>query len=522
MHKNHIKINRKNKISFGLIYPNRLKVMLSSYTIRFLYRYLNDNLEVFCDKFSLPEKYIFPANKDVQPLKNLRSFDHNLNAREFDILGFSIHYENDYRNVLWFLEKVGVPLTFEERKEARVKNIKLPILIAGGPVITSNPLPFSNIFDACFIGDSENNLPTFFNNYDQLREQNFNLEKFLNSLKEIKGLFIPSLKNEVSREVLSNLDKSPIPYNQISQKIENGRFENSFFLEVNRGCPYKCKFCLSSYHNSPFRNRSYQNIIDSIDKSLVNSQLDKISLIGSCASSHPQFSKICNYILDRGKRLTIPSIRLEHITPEFIKICEKAGIKTITIAPETGGDLLRSEVGKMFSNNDIIRKATLIRISTIRNIKFYFLIGLPEENDENIIEIVDLIKGIGELGFPNNSLRVNINPFIPKLNTPYEFQTTYFIRENLKILKIRLDLLIKSLKNLPYVKLKVQNSKEIVNQARLQTLISLGDEEVSDLLLEYYRLGANLGSLRRAENKFNYLIDDYFKKINSGFKPWKY
>jgi radical SAM superfamily enzyme YgiQ (UPF0313 family) len=213
---------------------------------------------------------------------------------------------------------------------------------------------------------------------------------------------------------------------------------------------------------------------------------------------------------------------LEHITPELIKICEKAGIKTITIAPETGGDFLRGQLGKTFSNDDIIKKVILIRKSSIRNIKFYFLIGLPGESNDNIYEIVKLIKKIGELDFPNNSLRVNVNPFIPKLNTPYEFQTTYFVRDKLKILKFRIDILIKSLKKLSYVKLKVKNPKELVNQARLQTLISLGDEKVAELLVEYYRLGANLGSLRRAENYLNISIDDYFKKVNSGFKPWKY
>ena len=522
MHKNHNPNNRKNEISFGLVYPNRLKIMLSSYTIRFLFHYLNDNLDVFCDRFSLPEKYIFPANKDVQPLKNLRSLDYYLNAHEFDILGFSIHYENDYRNVLWFLEKVGIPLTLKERMKARENNINHPILITGGPVITSNPLPFSNIFDACFIGDSENNLPIFLEYFSQFKIKNIDFVKFVNSLEKVNGIYVPVLRNNSSRQILSNLDNSPIPSDQISQKVEQGQFENNFFLEVNRGCPYKCKFCLSSYHNSPFRNRSYKNIINCIEKSLVNSQFDKISLIGSCASSHPQFSKICNYILDKGKSLSIPSIRLEHVNPEIIKICEKAGIKTITIAPETGADLLRSQVGKTFSNNDIMKKVALIRNSSIRNIKLYFLIGLPGETDEDIIEIVNLIKKIGELDFPNNSLRVNINPFIPKFNTPYEFKTTYFIRNNLKILKSRLDLLIKGLKHLHYVKLKVQKSKEIVNQARLQTLISLGDEEIAELLIEYYKLGANLGSLRRAENNLNYSIDDYFKKINSGFKPWKY
>lgn len=518
-----MKTYRKSNTSFGLVYPNRLKVMLSSYTIRFLYHYLNFNLNTFCDRFCLPEKFIFPAQKDINPMNTLKSFEFNVLPNQFDILGFSIHYENDYRNVLWFLEKAGIPLSNNERNKARREGEEsFPFLISGGPVITSNPLPFENIFDAFFIGDSENNLPQFLNQFNNFKHGDYNFVDFLNSIKNIHGIYVPSIKNKTTREILENLDESPIPTHQISKKIEEGRFENNFFIEVNRGCPYKCKFCLSSYHNHPFRNRSYQNIINCINKGLIDSQFEKISLIGSCASSHPEFSKICNYIINKGKSLSVPSIRLDHITPEIIKIFENAGIKTITIAPEAGSDFLRNKIGKKFSNEDIQKKSRSIRNSRIRNIKFYFLIGLPGESEEDVHEIVNTIKLMSDMDFPNHSLRININPFIPKFNTPYEFQTSYYIRENLNVLKSRLNILLKELKPLSSVKLKVQKPKELVNQARLQALISLGDEKIAKLLLEYYRLGANLGSLRRAEKSLNISIDDYFKKINTGYKPWNY
>ena len=518
-----MKTYRNSNVSFGLVYPNRLKVMLSSYTVRFLYNYLNFNLDVFCDRFCLPEKFVFPAQKDVNSSNALRSLEFNILPNQFDILGFSIHYENDYRNILWFLEKAGIPLSNEERSRNRQKNEDhFPFLISGGPVITSNPLPFENIFDAFFIGDSEKNLPQFLNEYNHFKKGDYNFIDLLNSMKKINGIYLPSIKNETNREILQNLDDSPIPTHQISKKIEKGRFENNFFVEINRGCPFKCKFCISSFHNHPFRNRSSQNIIETINKGLIDSEFEKISLIGSCTSSHPEFSKICSYIIDKGKSLSVPSIRLEHITPELIKIFEKAGIKTITIAPEAGSNFLRNELGKKFQNEDILNRSLAIRNSKIRNIKFYFLIGLPGESEKDVYEIVNIIKLISELDFPTNSLRININPFIPKFNTPYEFQTTYFIRENLDTLKSRLNVLLNDLRSIKSVRLKVQKPKELVNQARLQALISLGDGEIAKLLLEYYRLGANLGSLRRAEKTLDISTDEYFKKINSGYKPWNY
>jgi len=519
-----IKDWRKVDLTFGLIYPNIYQMGMSSYSIRLLYFMINSNPRYACERFFLPEKVKYPASDDNSSINLIRSIENRLLPTEFDILGFSVHYENDFKNILWILEKAKIPLSSEKRLKNNSRNsVPYPLIIGGGPVITSNPLPFSKVFDLFFIGDAEPNLNDFLEMVLDFKFGNYSNEDFFRRVSKIGGIYVPSIDNPTERTVLENLNHSPTPTNQLLSRSDNDKkiFEENYFVEINRGCPFGCKFCLSSFHNSPFRNKSFDEIIKSINIGLKYSKSEKFSLIGSCVSSHPRFSEICEFILDSGKQFSIPSLRIEHITPKIIQIFERNNIKTITIAPETGTDSLRYNLNKKVSNASILQAIEMIRKSKIKNIKFYFLLGLPGETDNDIIEIVTLLNSIEKLGFNKNQLRVNINPFVPKLNTPYENECNYYFSENLKTLLERFKILENGLKNKASFKIKFKAPKRTINAARLQTLVSLGDSSVSEVFLRYYQNGATMGALRRIEKELGFFIDDYFLKIQDGYKPWK-
>ncbi|MFX1569517.1 MAG: B12-binding domain-containing radical SAM protein [Promethearchaeota archaeon] len=520
-----IKDWRKIEFSFGLVYPNKIKLGMSSYSIRLLYYLINSFKYIACERIFLPNDLSlrFPASKDHASINVLRSLENKILPNEFDILGFSIHFENDFKNVLWILDKAEVPLTTLERQERIIKDdSKYPLLIAGGPAVTSNPIPFSKFFDILFIGDSEQNLPIFFDLFQNYIDKKITYKEFLKRAKNIEGLFIPILENKVIRATLKNLDDSPTPIFQLISSFPHKKpiFESNFFLEINRGCPFQCKFCISSFHNYPFRNKSYENIINSLQESIHYSNYETISLIGSCVSSHPKFKQICEYIIDMGKRLTIPSIRVEHLTEEIIKVFEKAEIKTITIAPEAGSEKLRYALGKKISNEKIISVLTLIKNSQIKNVKFYFLIGLPGESEKDIEAIVNLLELIDQIGFPKNSLRINVNPFIPKLNTPYEKEISSFLDDKISEYQRKYQRLEQELRKISSIKLKFRNFKSIIKNARLQTLISLGNQEVSNLLFEYYNNGATFVNLQKAEKDLNFSLNNYLLKIKECYSPW--
>ncbi len=520
-----IKDWRKIDFSFGLVYPNVYRLGMSSYSIRLLYFLINSFKDIACERIFLPDdiKIKFPASKDYSSKNQLRSIENKVLPNDFDILGFSFHSENDLKNILWILDKVRIPLSFKERqKRNKSENPKLPLIIAGGPVVTSNPMSFSRIFDVLFIGDSEDNLKLFFQIFKKYKNEKIDYREFLENTSQIEGIFIPALNNKVKRAVLKNLDESPNPIFQLSSNDpkEKSIFQNNFFVEINRGCPYKCKFCISSFHNSPFRNRSYENIKNVIEDGINYSNFDTISLIGSCVSSHPKFKQICELIINTGIRLTIPSIRIDHLTTDVIQLLEKATIKTVTIAPEAGSESLRFGLGKKISNEKIFSVLTQIRESQIKNVKFYFLIGLPGESEENIDDIIKLLRIADQLGFTRNSLRVNVNPFIPKLNTPYEKQISSYLDEKISDLQRKFQKLERELKSISSIKIKFQNFKLIIKKARLQTIISLGDQDISDVLLSYYHNGANFGALQKAESEFGFSLNNYLLKIRDCYSPW--
>jgi radical SAM superfamily enzyme YgiQ (UPF0313 family) len=518
-----IKDWRDIDLSFGLIYPNTYKIGMSSYSIRLLYYLINCYDNIVCERIFLPDNVTFPASKDYSSENQIRSIENKIHPNEFDILGFSFQFENDFKNILWILEKAGIPLTHADRKKRLSKrNVNYPIIIGGGPVITSNPMPLSKIFDFCFIGDVEMKLDDMLKTILLYKFKEIDLQELLNRIKLIEGIFVPSLNNKVNRVILENLDESPVPEFQLISKTSGVQtiFEENFFLEINRGCPFQCKFCISSFHNYPYRIRSFEDIKRAIEEGIKNSDFDTISLIGPCVSSHPKFYDICEYILRRGKRLTVPSIRIEHLTSNIINILEKNNIKTITIAPETGSEKLRFSLGKKISDEQIFSVLMKVKQSKIKNVKFYFLIGLPDETEDDIDKIITFLKKVSELGFEKNTLRVNVNPLIPKLNTPYEKKVDFYQEENYRSFMLKFKKIEKELKHLPSIKLKFQNPKLIMNNARLQTLLSLGNEEVSNLLLHYYSNGASFGALRRAEKTLNFSIDEYLLRIKSGYSPW--
>ncbi|TXT59649.1 MAG: hypothetical protein BAJALOKI1v1_1390006 [Promethearchaeota archaeon] len=510
-------------LSVGLIYPNIYMLGISSYSIRLLYSIINSYENVACERIFLPEHMRFPASKDITPEHYIRSIENGIHPIEFDILGFSIHFENDFRNILWLLEKSNIPLSREERMKRREnKKEYYPLIIGGGPVATSNPLPLNSIFDVFFLGDAEPLLEEFFQLFLTFKGENLSFEQLLIQLSAIEGLYIPILNNIPKRKVLFDLDEFEIPPFQLitSTKNTTGGFEESFFIEVNRGCPFECKFCISSFHNRPFRNHSFESITTTLNTAVNNFEFPKVSLIGSCVSAHPEFFQICQLVLEKHKKLAVPSIRIDHITQNILNILGEAQLKTITIAPEAGSEFLRYTLGKKVSDNLIFQKLKEIKNSSIKNVKMYFLIGLPEETEDDIESLITMIKRCDEFAFQKNALRININPMVPKMNTPFQKNVFFFKKKNQVILKERFHKIKKALGPLKSVRLKIGDINTLINNAYMQTLFSLGDRKLSKVLIDYYRQGATYGVLKRVMAQSSLSGDLYLSKIEEGYTPW--
>ena len=195
--------------------------------------------------------------------------------KKTDSIAFSLSYDFDYMGVFEILEKNKIPFFASERHD------DLPLIFAGGPVITTNPRPYDKIFDFMMIGDGEGLFIEVLN----ILKENHDKKSILKKLTELEGIYVPLVSKKIKKRTakLNDVIYTPI----LSDK---SYFKDTFIVELQRGCMNRCAFCTASYLNLPFRSYMYENIIKAIDLGLEYT--DKIALLGAQISSHPDFDKI--------------------------------------------------------------------------------------------------------------------------------------------------------------------------------------------------------------------------------------
>ncbi|MHA1338975.1 MAG: B12-binding domain-containing radical SAM protein [Promethearchaeota archaeon] len=323
---------------------------------------------------------------------------------------------------------------------------------------------------------------------------------------------------------LKDLSRSPAPLRQIIPEFEDSKseliFGNSYLLEINRGCPYKCNFCITGHLNGNFRYRKLENIKEIALKGLKQTPTEKIALIGSAISDHPNIKQVFQFFINQNIKFIIPSIRIDRLDTEIMELLYKNGTRSLTIAPEAGSDLLRKKINKHISNEEIIEKCKQIFSLGFTSLKFYFIFGFPEETKEDIDSIIDLIAKIGLLvqKFSKQKkhpikLRLSINIFIPKLLTPFGYYSQNFSSINIYLKKTR-DYLLKNLKKLRNEK-KYPIEVEIMEpkDAFIQFILSQIDERFSKLLYQFYISGGNFIALKKLVYKsdFTDIFGEFFK-----------
>ncbi len=408
---------------------------------------------------------------------------------KIDLIGFSFTFDMDFLHIFSILKKNKFPLKTIDRTDND------PLIFAGGPVVTSNPEPYKNIFDFMVIGDGEDvNLEVV-----RLCVENKDLTKQekLKLLAKIKGIYVPNLTPTVQKitKKLTECIYTPI----IS---ENAFFKNTFILEVERGCSNRCGFCLASYMNMPIRFVDYNKIIETIDFGLQYT--NKIALLGAQITAHPDFDKICKYVDNKIKsgekiEMGISSLRVDSFKPEIVQTLVDAGQRNLTLAIEAGSERLRRVINKHLTEDQIFKAIDVAISCGLRGIKFYGMIGLPTETQEDIEEIVNLSKRIKNK-YKGFEISFGFSTFVPKANTPFQ----WFGREAEKELEKKSNYLRKELH-----KLGIQTVISSAKWDYWQALLSRGDEKITDLLIEVYKLGGNLGAFKKAAKNLKIDTDSY-------------
>ncbi|MDE6138737.1 MAG: B12-binding domain-containing radical SAM protein, partial [Candidatus Gastranaerophilales bacterium] len=424
---------------------------------------------------------------------------------KIDLIASSFTFDMDFLHILKFLEWNKYEFKAKNRKESD------PLIFAGGPVITSNPEPYKEIFDFFVIGDGEDLNTEIVKICHKM--QGSPKYEILKVLSKLEGVYVPSFEQKAVTKITKKLSEciyTPI----ISNKAF---FPDTFIMEVERGCANRCCFCLASYMNLPIRFVKYEKIIDAIELGLKHT--NKIALLGAQITAHPRFRDICKYIenkIDNGKEIemSVSSLRVDSFIPEIVNTLTKAGQKNLTLAIEAGSERLRKVINKNLTEEQIFTAVKTAKDCGLKGLKFYGMIGLPTETEDDIKEIINLSKRL-KANFKGFDISFGFSTFVPKANTPFQ----WFGRENEKKLEAKTNYLKKELH-----KLGIQISVSSAKWDYYQALLSRGDSNLTDYLIEVYKQGGKLGAFKKAAKNLN-INTDYYAIENYPYDkklPWDF
>lgn len=471
------------RLPIALIYPNSYYLGMSNLGLHALYRLFNREADI------VGERTFWERENREKKLAAL-SLESQRPLSDFAVLAFSISYELDYFNVVSMLKASGIPLLAADREE------RYPLVIAGGPCVTANPAPLAPFFDCLCIGEAEPILPTLL---PVLSEGiGGKRDELLKALSSLPGIYVPSIPAgiPVVRQWTANLNDSPVTSVILTPDTELG---DLYLIEIERGCNWGCRFCLVSTAFKPMRFRSIGKLMAQAEQGLKYRK--RLGLVGPAVSDHPQLEELLIQLRQKGAEFSISSLRVSHLSDKVLEEIAKGGARTITLAPEAGSERLRQVIKKGICEEDILRAISKLAEQEIKQLKLYFMIGLPSETDDDIEEIINLTlrcKNILDRKQSGTRLSLNVAPFVPKAGTPFQ----RLPMAPLPILKQRLSRL-KSKLSPKGIKLKSESPA----WSQIQAVLARGDTRVPEVLANIDEV--SLSGWRRAVEKCRLDIDFY-------------
>ncbi|WP_456425961.1 TIGR03960 family B12-binding radical SAM protein [Desulfurobacterium sp.] len=469
-------------VRFVLCYPDLYEIGMSHAGGKILYHVIN-NLTDFalCHRVYLPkpDMQVFLKERGI-PLYALESMKP---LKEYDFIGFSLLTELVYTNVLKVLELSQIPLRASERVE------EFPIIQAGG-TCALNPLPLSPFIDLFVIGDGEKVMLELADLMREKKEKGLAKKEFLEKAAEIEGVYVPVFgKRPVKKAVFRNLAREFYPVKPVVPSVET--VHDRIVVEAMRGCLRGCRYCQAGFAYRPYRERSVDEIVSIVNETFRNTGYEEASLLSLSISDHSRFNELIPAVMKLCHSemigLSLPSMRVKGFNPDLATQLMKIRKSSFTIAPEAATERLRKVINKDLSDDDIFSLVEGLFERGWSKLKFYFMIGLPTETDEDIEALTELLWKMHKIGKRyrgRKHLAAGFSIFVPKPFTPFQWER--FISTEEARAKIEY---IKRYSPKTF-RLRFHNPE----MSLLEALLTRGDERMAEAIEVAFRLGASLDS----------------------------
>ncbi|HHY42360.1 MAG TPA: radical SAM protein [Thermoanaerobacterales bacterium] len=479
-------------INVSLVFPNTYNMGMSNLGFHSIYYQINSRDDALCHR-------AFLSTSNNVSTNNINTLEADKPISEYDIVGFSVSFELDYINIIKILESAHISAFSQNRNR--------PLVMAGGPAVTFNPEPLAPFIDFFVIGEGEEVIHEIIDQYNKV--QNKDKLDILQALSQIKGVYVPAfykiaydkkgkvtdVKHEstgnstISKRWVRDLNKYNTETVILTPYTE---FKDMFLMEISRGCGRNCRFCMAGYCYRVPRYRSLDMVLERAQ--FGSKYKDKIGLVGAAVSDYPYIDELAEKLMQNNIKFSVSSLRADTLREPLMSGLAFSGHKTLTIAPEAGSEKLRKVINKGITDEHVINSVKLARKFGINNVKLYYIIGLPEETEDDLKEMVEFLTFLRgymkNLGNKTGTMTISVNPFIPKPFTPFQ----WLGMEPIKLLNDKINFLQNRLRPIG-----IKVIFESPRLSEIQSALARGDRQTGLLLYDIYKKGVTTSAYKKSE-----------------------
>lgn len=394
---------RSAPVAMGLLYPSPYHVAMSSLGYLQVHRLINGRRGIFAERAMLPDDPD-AYRRTRTPLLTIES---GRRVSELDVLGISHSYELESAGIVTLLELSNVAPLAADRTAAD------PLVVLGGPITFSNPLPSAPFADVVLLGEAEDTIHRLLDRIEAdpgaARGNARARARLLEDVAAWPGFFVPSIHGEELPPIAKASDAELPAVSDIW--TPNTELADMLLVEPERGCHRGCTFCVMRRStNDGMRLVAPERVLE-----LVPDGVPKVGLVGAAVTDHPRLAEILRALVDgKGKRVGVSSLRADRLDEEIVGLLARGGYRSMTVALDAPSARLRDAVEKNLRDRDVEAAAELGRRFGMRHLKVYVIVGLPGETGADIAELAAFATKLSQV-LP---IVLSVSPFVPKLNTP--------------------------------------------------------------------------------------------------------